>query len=150
MKPRTIAIAVMLITSIAAVAVEGDQVEYYGGTLSSVKAGQVGQLVTSSNVELTFSYPGGSFAIPYLAMKSYEYSQEVAHHLGVAPAIAVGLVKKRQRRHYIRITYADAAGAMQVAVFEVPKEMPRTLIAILQSRAPQGCKPLGTCSFRSH
>jgi hypothetical protein len=27
-----------------------------------------------------------------------------------------------------------------VAVFEVSKKMPRTLMAILQTRAPQGCK----------
>jgi hypothetical protein len=71
----------------------------------------------------------------------------VARHLGVLPAIAVGLVKKRQRRHYFRISYRDENGVVQVVVFEVPKNMPRTLLPILQTRAPQGCKtaPFAVC-----
>jgi hypothetical protein len=29
----------------------------------------------------------------------------------------------------------------QVAIFEVSKQMPQTLLAVLQTRSPQGCKP---------
>ncbi len=72
-----------------------------------------------------------------------EYSQQVARHLGVLPAIAVGLVKRRQRRHFLRISYHDESSTAQVAIFEVSKETPHTLLAILEVRAPQGCKPHG-------
>jgi hypothetical protein len=41
----------------------------------------------------------------------------------------------------LRIAYRDEDHAPQVAIFEVPKKMPRTLLAVLQQRAPQGCKP---------
>ena len=79
--------------------------------------------------------------IPFATIDSYECSQQVAHHLGVLPAIAVGLVKKRQRKHYLRIAYHDESKTPQVAIFEVPKNMPLTLLAILRERAPEGCKP---------
>ena len=48
-------------------------------------------------------------------------AQQVARHLGVVPAIAVGLVKRWQRRHYFRITYHDESKTQQVAIFEVSK-----------------------------
>jgi hypothetical protein len=79
--------------------------------------------------------------IPYASIDSYDHSQQVTHHLGVLPAIAVSLVKKRQRKHFLRIAYHDEIKTPQVAIFEVPKKMPLTLLAILQQRAPQGCKP---------
>jgi hypothetical protein len=123
------------------VAVEGGQVMYVGGTVGMLNKGVVGKLDTSSQTALNFESPGGKLVIPFEKIESYEYSQEVARHLGVLPAIAVGLVKRRQRRHFFRITYQDENKAQQVAIFEVSKETPNTLMAILQGRAPQGCRP---------
>jgi hypothetical protein len=74
--------------------------------------------------------------IPYADIQSFEYSTKVTRHLGFMPAIAVGLVKMRRHRHYFRISYRGADVGSQVAVFEVPKQMPRTLRAVLQARAP--------------
>jgi hypothetical protein len=54
----------------------------------------------------------------------------VTLHLGVLPTIAVGLVKMRRHSHFFRISYRGQDGAVQVAVFEVPKQMPRALEAI--------------------
>jgi hypothetical protein len=61
--------------------------------------------------------------------------------LGVLPAIAVRLFKVRQRRHFFSFSYRDSNNVVQVAVFEVPKQMPRTLEAVLQTRAPRSRKP---------
>jgi hypothetical protein len=123
-------------------AVDGDQVMYVGGTAGIVlKKGVIGKLDTTSQAALNFESPGGKLVIPFEEIESYEYSQEVARHLGVLPAIAVGLVKRRQRRHFFRITYHDENKVQQVAIFEVSKETPHTLMAILQGRAPQGCRP---------
>lgn len=108
--------------------------------MSSVKAGEVGKLDTTSPLALSFESASGNVEIPYAQMDSYEYSQPVAHHLGVLPAIAVGLVKKRQRRHIFRITYHEEDARPEVAIFEVSKQIPRSLLAVLQARAPQGCK----------
>ena len=122
--------------SISALAVEGDQVMYAGGTAPGITAGLAGRLNTTSDEALTFESSVGNLAIPYTTIESYDYSTEVARHLGVMPAIAVGLVKMRRHRHYFRISYRDQKGVAQVAVFEVPKQMPRALKAVLEARVP--------------
>jgi hypothetical protein len=125
---------------------------YVGGTAERLKEGVLGRLDTTSQTALNFEYSGGKLIIPFEEIDSYEYSQQVARHLGVLPAIAVGLVKRRQRRHFFRITYHDESKAEQVAIFEVSKETPRTLLAVLQGRAPQGCRPQasGKCGVLSN
>ena len=139
---KTLAALCLLLTfSHPALAVDDGDVLYVGGTVPSLKAGSLGKFDTRSQAELIFVSSSATLVIPFASLDSYEYSQRVAHHLGVLPAIAVGLVKKRQRKHFLRIAYHDESKTPEVAIFEVPKNMPLTLLAILQERAPQGCKP---------
>jgi hypothetical protein len=135
------AIGLVLLLDWPALAVNDGDVSYAGGTVENLKEGSLGKFdTTRSQTELVF-VSSVRLVIPYANIDSYEHSREVAHHLGVLPAIAVGLVKKRQRRHFLRVAYHDENKIPQVAIFEVPKKMPLTLLAILQQRAPQGCKP---------
>jgi hypothetical protein len=134
-------LCLLMALPLATIAVENGQVEYTGGTIVTLKEGTIGRLDLTSPLELAFEYSGTKLAIPFARIDSFEYSQQVARHLGVLPAIGVGLVKRRQRKHFLRISYRDERDAPQVAIFEVPKQMPRILLAILQERAPQGCKP---------
>ncbi len=76
----------------------------------------------------------------YQNIRNFHYYTEVAHHLGVAPAIAVGLVKRRERKHFFTISYMDSSEVAQVMILEVPKNDPPVLLAILRTRAPQVCK----------
>lgn len=139
--PRSLTILCLLLSLALPVrGVEDGNVTYVGGTVG-LREGTRGKLDTKSETELTFESPATKLAIPFAKIDFYEHSQQVAHHLGVLPAIAVGLVKKRQRKHFVRIAYHDESNNPQVAIFEVPKKMPMTLLAILQQRAPQGCKP---------
>jgi hypothetical protein len=135
----------LLALAVPVLAVDDGRVMYLGGTVPGVPAGAVGRLDTTSEESLTFEYSGTKVLIPYSQIESFEYSTEVTHHLGVMPAIAVGLIKKRQRRHYFRISYRSADNVPQVVVFEVPKHMPRTLQAVLMVRAPQTCNPRSVC-----
>ena len=141
MTRRVVTSCLLLIFSLPALAADDGNVMYVGGTAASMKDGTVGKLGMKSQTDLTFASPAGRLAIPFAKIDFYEHSEKVAHHLGVLPAIAVGLLKIRQKKHFLRIAYRDEDNASQVAVFEVPKKMPRTLLAILQQRAPQGCKP---------
>jgi len=144
---RKLATLCLLLTlSLPASAVETDQVMYVGGTVPAMTAGVIGRIDTASETSMTFQYRDSKVVIPYATIESFEYSTEVTHHLGVLPGIAVGLLKKRQRRHFFRISYRDADHASRVAVFEVPKHMPRTLQAVLAAHAPQNCNP---CSARN-
>jgi phosphosulfolactate synthase (CoM biosynthesis protein A) len=130
----------LLALALPMAAVEDDQVMYAGGTAPALRVGVVGRLDTTSEQSLTFKSSGTELQIPYADIQSFEYSKEVTRHLGVLPAIGVGLVKMRRHRHY-RISYRGADNVSQVAVFEFPKHMPRTLRAVLEARAPQTCKP---------
>ena len=112
---------------------------YMGGTIPALQAGAVGRLDTTSETMLLFEFAQNKVVIPYANINSYEYTNQIARHLGILPAIGVGLVKKRQRKHFFRIIYYDESNVSQVAVFEVSKSMPQTLLAVLQIRSPQGC-----------
>ncbi|HXQ26712.1 MAG TPA: hypothetical protein VN822_09920 [Candidatus Acidoferrales bacterium] len=137
---RIAAFCLLVIVALPAAAVEDGQVMYVGGTAAELKEGAVGRLNTTSQSALSFESAGSTLVIPYAKIESYEYTRPVARHLGVLPAIGVGLVKKRQRRHFFRIAYRDESDASRVVIFEVPKQMPPVLLAILRAQAPQGCK----------
>jgi hypothetical protein len=134
-----VAFCLLLSLTLPALAVEDGQVMYVGGTAPGLNASIIGRLDTTSDTSLIFESSGSKLAIPYDAIQSFGYLKEVTRHLGVLPAIGVGLVRMRRHRHFFRITYRDSGNVAQVAIFEVPKQMPRTLQAVLQARSPQGC-----------
>jgi phosphatidylglycerophosphate synthase len=132
-------------------AVEAGQVMYTSGTLT-VAQGTIGSLDITVPATLVFKLPAtssgsGEIDIPYDKITGFVYRTEVAHHIGVLPAIAVSLVKRRERKHYFTINFNDSSGAAQVAIFEVPKQDPPALLATLRSRSPQACKPADCMDF---
>jgi hypothetical protein len=139
----------LLTLALPVAAVEDGQVIYFGGTAPGITTGLIGRLDTASEASLTFEGAGSKLVIPYSAIEAYQYSTEVTHHLGVVAGITVSLIKKRQRRHFFRITYRDSNNALQVAVFEVPKHMPLTLQAILEAHTPHACKSHSPCAGRN-
>jgi hypothetical protein len=131
----------LLFLSLSALALDEGHARYVGGTVPGVTAGDIGRLDTTSTTSLTFVHAGNKIEIPYASIESYEYSKDVTRHLGVLPAIAVGLVKMRRHSHYFSISYrTESGGPAQIVVLEVPKDMPRALEAILHTRAPGTCK----------
>jgi len=142
---RFIAFGLFLLVSLPMAAVEGGKVKYAGGTVPGIDSGATGELNTTSNTALIFQNSGTKLEIPYAAIQSSQYSRELARHLGFLPAIAVGLLRARQRRHFFHISYRDPNNVPQVAVFEVPKQMPRTLQAVLDARARQPVKSSPPC-----
>jgi hypothetical protein len=138
---KLVAVCLLLTFSFPALAVEDGQVRYVGGSAPGVSAGVVGRLDTTSDKALIFEYSGNRLAIPYDAIQSFEYSKEVTEHLGVLPAIGVGMLKVRRHQHFFRFSYRDSNHVEQAVVFEVPKHMPRPLKAVLETRAPGTCRP---------
>jgi CDP-diacylglycerol--glycerol-3-phosphate 3-phosphatidyltransferase len=132
-------------------AVEAGQVAYTSGSLS-ISPGTIGSFDVSSPTVLVFRFVGaGSNAsevdMAYEHIRSFSYTTEVAHHLGVLPAVAVGLVKRRERKHFIAIRFSDSLGVPQAVIFEVAKHDPPALLEILRARAPQACSsPMPACA----
>ena len=98
------AMILLLVIAVPASAVDDGQVVYTGGTLVALQEASVGRFDTTNHSVLTFEYSGNKLLMPYAKIASFEYSQQVARHLGVLPASAVGLLKKRQRRRFFRIS----------------------------------------------
>src|SRR5204863_454070 len=94
----------------------------------------VRKLDLTSETAMQFDSAKGKFSIPYASIDSYEYTQELTHHLGALPAIGVGLTRTRKHRHYFRIVYHDENNVSQIVVIEVPKHMPPVLQAVLKAR----------------
>ena len=138
----------LLALTLPLAAVEDGQVMYVGGTAPTLTSGLVGRLDTTSETSLTFENSGTKLMIPYGSIESFEYSKEVAHHLGVLAGVGVALLKQRERRHFFRISYVSGDNTKQVAVFEVPKHMPRTLQAVLEVRAPHASRVCSPCADR--
>jgi hypothetical protein len=132
-----------------AFAVNAGETAYTGGTIASIPVDTIGTLDMGVAEKLVFrskasgAAAAGEIDIPYAVITNFQYSTEVAHHIGVLPAIAVGLVKKRERKHFFTITYTDSAKGTQVAIFEVAKDEPKVLLLILRARAPQACGKVG-------
>jgi len=143
MKPLFVLLLVSLV-SLPLFGIEDGQVMYVGGTTPGLTAGEVGRVDLTPDTSLVFVHGSAKLTIPYAEIESYSYTREVTRHLGVLPAIGVGLLRMRQHRHFFRISYKHD-NVSEVAVFEVPKQMPRTWQAVLQARAPQKC-PLPACA----
>lgn len=143
---RRVFMIVILLGMVPLAFASGDDVLYAGGTVPQLKIGDSGRLDFSLSTRLQFVSSRGTLEVPYCGIESFEHTKEVAVHLGVAPAIAVGLVAARKRNHFVRITYLDCNQVAQVVVFQVPQNMPAFLIPALEARAPQAyCGPYSEC-----
>jgi hypothetical protein len=67
----------------------------------------------------------------------------------VLPAIAVGLLKARSKRHFVTIEWEHSGGSPDVVTLDASKERALGLLAVLRARAPLACpgRPGQTCNF---
>ena len=115
--------------------------KYKGGTVPFLLDGTTGTLETMTDSAMSFNAPSRNLVVPYTAIESFAYTEPVARHMGVLPAIAVGLLKHRQHLHLFRITYRDDNAVARVAIFEVPKQAATALNAVLITGTRKTCSP---------
>jgi len=133
---RSILCLLLLTTALPLLADPSPGVTYAGGTITTPAAGTAGTLDLSWPDALRFHFAMGTTDIPWASIRSWTLSTQLARHLGVLPTIAVGLVRKRQRVHYLRLAWRDDHNNPQGMLFEIPKQMPNVLEAALIARAP--------------
>jgi hypothetical protein len=121
-------------------ALDGKDVAYVSGTVKGVSEGTAGGLETTLAEALEFRSSAGQFAIPYARIKSYQCREETKFHLGVLPAIAVALVKKRAKVHFVTIVWNDEGDTAEVAKLELSKNGSEALMDLLRARAPMRTK----------
>jgi hypothetical protein len=143
-----VVLILLLVAATSVFALGNGRVEYVGGTASNVKPGTIGELDTEA--ALVFVHSGGKFAVPFDRIESFDYWEKRARQLGVLLTIAFGLFKPLQQKHFFRIAYRDERDLPQAAVFEVPKQMPDVLNAVLQARVRPKSKHHASLSCRGN
>lgn len=124
---------------------QGIEATYTAGTLPDVPPSSGGILNTTSPTVLEFHAGAAGFSIPYAGITLARYHEENRFRLGVLPAIGVGLLKARSKRHLMTITWKDEHGVVQAAIFEDTRQRCMALLTIVRARAPQVCVTKGDC-----
>lgn len=147
-----LALAILLLSLAVARAEPIHPVVVTGLSSTALASGTEGELDVSSADVLVFRAAGNrELRIPYGQVRDFSYRREVRHHLGVLPAIAVGLIAARQHRYLTTVDYVDSAGTRQVTVFEVPKDAISVLVPLLRQRTPVcEAKPKPVCTGTPH
>jgi hypothetical protein len=128
-------LCVFALTAATLLALGGDKAQYVGGTIASVAEKTEGQFITSDETTLTFKWKGGEVAIPYGSITDLEYGQKAGRRVGVAIMISPLALFSKKRKHYLTISYKDAAGKEQAGVFELGKDIVRPTLLIVQTRS---------------
>jgi len=150
---RRLVATVLVITMLAPsllLAVDGDKAAYFGGTATAFPGAKdpVEGLLDTTNADalvLTAEdkpFRGQSLRIPYKAIEDLEYGQKAGRRVGAAVATTVllgpiGLLSlfSKKRKHYLTVEFKDEAGASQVAVIELGKDLVRTTLPIVKTRS---------------
>jgi hypothetical protein len=112
-------------------------VSYINGTVKAIPEDAAAALDTSSTAALELHAGSAMVPMPYGQVTSYEYRVENRFRLGALPAVAVGLLKARSKRHLLTIAWTDDSGSEQTATFETTRDRARGLIRVLDVRSPQ-------------
>lgn len=137
MKPRPVLFAIYtaLFLTVAVSAVGGNKAAYVGGTITTVKEKAEGPIDTRDETTLTFSSKDGSLTIPYSAIESLEYGQKAGRRIGVAIMVSPLALFSKKRNHFLTISFKDANGKEQAAVFELGKDIVRTALTVIETRS---------------
>jgi hypothetical protein len=117
-------------------AVGGKKAEYVGGTITSIPERTEGDLDTRNETALTFTpKKGAPLEMPYAAITGLEYGQKAGRRVAVAVLVSPLALFSKKRKHFLTVTYTDAAGKEQAAVLELGKDIIRTALTIVETRS---------------
>jgi hypothetical protein len=133
---RFVAATLLLAVAIApaAWALDKEKAMYVGGT-AAVSAKSEGTLATADDQKLVFvSENGAMIEIPWKKIDEAEYGQKVGRRVKTAIFLTPIALFSKARKHYLTITYKDAKGEGQSAIFELGKELVRPTLAVMEAR----------------
>lgn len=143
MKNLTV-IRLLVLTLVPATAALGDQslnITYLRGSVATVKEGTAGTIDKISPTAVVFRSGSDQFQIPFARITSFRYHEESQLHVGVLPAIAVGLFRAWPKRHLITITWTGESAVPEVATLEASKSVVDGILELMRARAPEACRP---------
>lgn len=127
-----------------------ESAQYVGGTVTAIPQQTVGDLITTDENTLSFTWrkggesAGGEWRIPYNRVTYLGYGQHAGRRVGTATALvpATGLMApvfvpvmwSKKRRHYLTLAFKDDQDKPQTVIFMVGKKAIRVLPKILEVR----------------
>lgn len=129
-------IVIGLVTASTVFAVDAKKATYVGGTVSGIHEQAEGSFQTSDPVFLQFDAgKHGGIDIPYKSITALEYGQKAGRRVAMAVLVSPWALFSKKRNHFLTVTYTDASGAEQAAVFELGKDIIRTSLKVLEVRS---------------
>ncbi|HXG24218.1 MAG TPA: hypothetical protein VNJ09_06650 [Chthonomonadales bacterium] len=118
---------------------------YIGGTVNGIAEATEGKLNADDEKILNFipdKSSGPIWSIPYERVTSLAYGQHAGRRVGATIAWgvttlglgALPILFSKKRRHYLTIEYTDNEGTAQAAIFELGKDITRTMLKVLEVR----------------
>jgi len=143
MKKRVIAASVCLAIATSAFAgIGAENAAYRGGTIAGLEQGKESRLDLSGPEELVFATKQFTLKVPYNKLQSIEYGQKAGRRVGAAVGTAVALgpvglvmLASKKRKHMLTLSWTNAEGKTDAAVFELGKNAIRPALAVLEARS---------------
>lgn len=123
-----------MLLSTTAFAIDGKKTAYIGGTVASLKEGIEGKSSAADQNNFVFEHKKGKLEIPYSAIDELEYGQKAGRRVAVAILVSPLALFSKKRKHYLTLSYKDAEGKGQAAVFELGKDVIRTMLSSMEAR----------------
>jgi hypothetical protein len=133
----TLTLLIAVVVSVTLSAVDGDKAQYIGGT-APLPEKVNGPFSTTSAERLVFAPKEKGvppLEIPYSSITGLEYGQKAGRRVAVAVMISPLALFSKKRNHYLTVSYTDASGKEQAAVFELGKGIIRTTLKVLEVRS---------------
>ncbi len=106
-----------------------------GGTITSLRTGMNGQVLTNTADAFVFVAPAGTVRIPYDKINLIEYGQEVQRRVMLAWMISPMFLLLKSRKHFLTLGFQDAEGHQQALVLRLDKRSVRSTLAALEARS---------------
>jgi hypothetical protein len=127
-------VSLPVLAALTALPLLASRAECVGGTVSEVRAGDVGALDVSDERYLAFFGRKRQYRVPYDRVRLLEYGQTVNRRLVMGAVISPMFLLAKSRKHFLSISFLDEEGRGQALVFRVDKQDIRALLLSLEVR----------------
>ncbi|MBI4875920.1 MAG: hypothetical protein HY822_14890, partial [Acidobacteria bacterium] len=121
----------------------GDKTAYVGGTVKEIREGAKGVLKLDDKKDLVFALEKGKeYRVPYESIQTMEFGQKAGRRVGATVALgittlgigALPVLFSKKKKHYLTLSYRNAAGENEAMVLELAKGVVRTTLPKLEAR----------------
>lgn len=133
---RSTTFALLVAMGVTLCAVDGKKAVYVGGTRTDIKEATEGIFDVSDETVMAFTPDKTKVrhTIAYREVVELEYGQKAGRRVGTAILVSPLMLFSKKRKHFLTISFKDAADKEQAVVFELGKEIVRTTLAVMEAR----------------